>query len=199
MYYKNISKILLIIVTFIGCVSHNTNEENLRLSESYSKKAVELVSRSSDSIEYAISLIDSALIYNPSDVLYVTKIQFNMYLNKLDSAICIASRFWDENDESYSMSITTGLLYDINNNKDSANYYYNKAIVALANNRKDHSDIYYKLDMKYLEILLYGGVDCAELLDVAQNHKDSLLLRDYINYLDTLSVDVIKNEFTKLY
>ncbi|MFI3268629.1 MAG: hypothetical protein R3Y51_07940, partial [Rikenellaceae bacterium] len=150
-------------------------------------------------IEYAISLIDSALIYSPSDALYATKIQYNVYIGRLDSAMCVASRFWKENDESYSMSVATGLLYDINNNKDSADYFYNKAISTLAKTRKDHSDIYYKLDVKYLEILLYGSADCAEYFDEAQKHKDSLLLLNYINHLDTLNVDFIKREFIKGY
>lgn len=193
---------LFTLIVMLGSCSSNNREcnipdHNLTLSSEYTKRASEIYSMRCDSMRLAISYIDSAIMLNPSESNYALKWQYCMKVGDRDGALSAINSYWHLCSEGYAMAISTGLMYDMENMRDSAVIFYLKAKKRLSKTSDNHDDIYYKLDQKYIEILINGETDCAEYRDLLTAREDSIYLNYMIDYIDTLTLNTIKTNITR--
>lgn len=191
---------VLIIIIISACSSNvskcNISDLDSYKSSEYTKRAAEIYAKGHDSMQLAIGYIDSAIVLNPSESNYALKWQYCMRAQDRAGALDAINSYWLFNSEGYSMAIATGLMYDIDNRRDSAEIFFFKAREGLSKIRNNHDDIYYKLDQKYIDILINGETDCTEYLHLLTAREDSAYLDYMINYLDTLTINTIKVNIT---
>ncbi|MFI3322336.1 MAG: hypothetical protein R3Y50_07395 [Rikenellaceae bacterium] len=204
MHYK-LNLTLSISLLLSACSVNSTKDLKLdnpkfKKAEMFYSRAQEMKKFNCDSIKLGILLLDSAIVLWDDEKYYSAKIEFNNFLGFRSEAWQVSREYWSKFNKGYGMGVATGLLYDVENKKDSADIFYKKAIKRLREIRKE-KDIYYQLDVKYLELLLNGDVDCKEFYSKIKNREDSSYLRFLIELIDTLSVDNIKRDFvdTSLY